>query len=107
ALLKKTGIDRRRLAEIRALAEAVKKGNVPDQKRQAFLKGVKQLIDLAKHADELAKASATLAQPAKAVLHEARQLTGPAPNLVSGVAVILLFAAVLEKYLAKPRPSRK
>ena len=107
ALLKKAQLDRRKLGEIKSLAEAIKKGQFTDQKRVALLKGVKLLVDIAKHEAELGKASTTLVAPAKAVLHAAQQLKGATPNLAGILAPVLLFVIVLDKFLAKPRPVGK
>jgi hypothetical protein len=103
-LLKKAAIDRRRLAEIKSLVEAVKKGEVGDPKRRLLLKAVDQLITVAKHGTELAHASATLAAPSQAFLRQAQQLGGATPNFAAALAPMLLFVIVLDKFLAtKPR----
>ncbi len=108
ALLKKAAIDRKRLADIKALAEAVKKGEVGDQKRATLLKGVKELIDLAKHQAELAKASSELATSARGLTLQAHHASGPTPNLGALVAPVLLFILMLDKFLAaKPRQPPK
>src|SRR5579872_6259065 len=76
-LLKRTKIDLRKIAELRALCEAAKKGNLGDPKKKVLIEGIKELIDLAKHHAELGQVEATLVQPAKAVVQMAGQLTGP------------------------------
>jgi hypothetical protein len=106
-MLKKAQLDRRKLGEIKSLAEAIKKGQFTDQKRVALLKGVKLLVDIAKHDAELGHASTTLVAPAKAFLHAAQQLKGATPNLAGILAPILLFVIVLDKFLAKPRSPGK
>jgi len=108
ALLKKSKIDPKRLAEIKALAEAVKKGEVGDQKRKTLLEGIRELIEIANHQAELAKASSELATSAKGLTLQARHASGATPNLNALVAPVLLFVMVLNKFLTtKPRPAQK
>jgi|SRR5579872_4855049 len=101
-LLRRRRLDERRLDEISKLCEAAKKGELgDDKKKKALIEGIKELIDLAKHADELAHADGTLLKPAKDVIGSASRLSGPAPNFIGLLPPFLIFIMVLRKLLKR------
>jgi hypothetical protein len=105
-LLKRAALDRRKIAELRGLIDAVKKGAIGDPKRKVLIEGIKKVIDLAKHHAELGQADATMVQPAKAVIAQASHLTGTGPNFLSALGPLLIFLMVIDRFLNKKPPSR-
>jgi hypothetical protein len=105
-LLKQKRVDQSRLAKLKALIEDYKKGKLGDEGRKALLEIARSVIELGDHQAELAKASAELAAPAKAVATIGRPVTVAlqkgAPNLGSMLGTLLVFIIVLQKFLAKP-----